>query len=464
MDFHTIHTAYGLQRLAQAEAAGRAINLTHAAVGDGNGNPTTPAEGQTQLVRERYRTTLNRVYQDPDDPRAFVAELIIPAAVGGWTMREIGLFDDQGSLFVVGNLPDTYKPLGGEGAYSDATIRVQFLVSNASVVSLSVDPNVAIASHTWVLNTFAKALIIPGGTTRQVLAKTGNGDGQYDWTDPTEANVVVRSIEEIQTLAANQTAIALAKTTTVGLAVYVAGSRLRVNEEWTPTSSTALTLAKSYPAGTKIVFAQNDPFGTFFDPLMRTQNLADVPDKAAGRQNLDLYSRSEVDALITRIPAGSVAYYGGNTAPVGWMKANGAAVSRATYADLFAAIGTFYGPGDGFTTFNLPDLRGEFVRGLDDGRGIDKGRGLGTLQESQNKEHTHTGKTAQAGAHSHTYMNTDTYLTNTSGISGGNNFTDRDTIYNTSTNGDHTHALTIDASGGSEARPRNVALLAIIKF
>lgn len=464
MDFHTIHTAYGLKRLAQAEAAGVAINLTQAAVGDGNGNPVAPAEGMTQLVRERYRTTINRVYQDPDDARGFIAEIVIPAATGGFTLREVGLYDDQGSLFVVGNLPDTYKPLAGEGAYSDAVLRVQFLVSNASVITLQVDPNLAVASHTWVLNTFAKALIIPGGTARQVLAKVTNTDGDYTWTDPTEANVTVRSIEEIQTLAANQTVVNLAKTTTVGLAVYVAGTRLRAGEEWSATSSTALKLTSSYAAGTKIVFAQNDPLGTFFDPLMKAQNLADVPDKATARANLELYSKTEVDALITRVPAGTVGYFAGTTAPAGWFKANGAAISRTAYADLFAVLGTYHGEGDGFTTFNLPDLRGEFIRCLDDGRGVDKGRGMGTAQASQNQEHAHTGKTSQAGAHSHTYTDTDTYLTNSSGLSGGNNFTDRESRLNTSTNGDHTHVVTIDPSGGSEARPRNIALLAIIKY
>ncbi|HFC8543183.1 TPA: phage tail protein [Neisseria weaveri] len=79
-------------------------------------------------------------------------------------------------------------------------------------------------------------------------------------------------------------------------------------------------------------------------------------------------------------PPGAVAYFAGANPPPGWLKANGAAVSRTTYAALFAAIGTTYGAGDGRNTFNLPDLRGEFVRGLDDGRGIDSGRALGSRQ------------------------------------------------------------------------------------
>ena len=86
------------------------------------------------------------------------------------------------------------------------------------------------------------------------------------------------------------------------------------------------------------------------------------------------------DDLIGIIPSGAVMYFAGRTAPSGWLKANGAAVSRTTYAALFAAIGTTYGAGDGRSTFNLPDLRGEFLRGWDDGRGIDSGRAFGSAQ------------------------------------------------------------------------------------
>lgn len=465
MNFYTIHTQYGLMRIAQAEAAGAPINLTHAAVGDGNGNATTPSDQQTQLVRERYRTKLNRVYQDPNEPRAFVAELVIPASEGGWTMREIGLYDDHGSLFVVGNLPDTYKPTGGEGAYSDATVRVQFLVSSASVISLAVDPNVAVASQQWVINTFTSAFVIPGGTPGQVLTKTGTAAGAYDWNDPTEANVVVRSIEEIQTLAGNQTVVNLVKTSTVGLAVYVAGSRLRAGEEWTATSSTAIKLTTAYAAGTKIVLAQNDPAGTFFDPVLRAQNLADVPDKEAARDNLGVYGKADVDALVTRVPSGTVAHFAGIAAPTGWMKANGAAISRTAYAALFAAIGTAYGPGDGFTTFNLPDLRGEFIRGWDDGRGVDSGRAIATWQGSQNQEHSHDGIAETAGRHGHPYISDGILDFTQPGYQVRDiNPTGSDKNQLTGPAGDHTHKLKIYASGGAEARPRNVAMLAIIKY
>ena len=88
-------------------------------------------------------------------------------------------------------------------------------------------------------------------------------------------------------------------------------------------------------------------------------------------------------AITPEVPAGTVIYTAANAAPAGYLEANGDLVTRATYANLFAAIGTTYGAGDGATTFKLPDLRGEFIRGWDHGRGIDAGRALGSAQAPQ---------------------------------------------------------------------------------
>ena len=83
---------------------------------------------------------------------------------------------------------------------------------------------------------------------------------------------------------------------------------------------------------------------------------------------------------LARVPAGMVMHFAGSAAPDGWLACDGSPVARADYADLFSAIGTVYGAGDGSTTFNLPDLRGEFLRGLDSGRGVDANRTLGSAQ------------------------------------------------------------------------------------
>lgn len=167
------------------------------------------------------------------------------------------------------------------------------------------------------------------------------------------------------------------------------------------------------------------------------------------------------------IPPGAVASFAMSGAPTGWLKANGAAVSRATYAALFAAIGTTFGAGDGSTTFNLPDLRGEFVRGWDDARGIDTGRAFGSAQDGQNASHTHTGTSNAGGEHSHTVSPTlkqPTSGSSTTGVASLGTTTNNGSTYATSTAAAHTHTFTTAASGGNEARPRNIALLYCIKF
>ena len=138
-------------------------------------------------------------------------------------------------------------------------------------------------------------------------------------------------------------------------------------------------------------------------------------------------------------PPGSIFWFAANAAPAGYLKANGANVNRTTYAALFAAIGTTFGVGDGSTTFTLPDLRGEFARGWDDGRGIDSGRTFGSAQGHAFASHTHT------------------YTARTAS---GNNVTGGPSPLN-----DGGQTLNTGAQGAAaETRPRNIALLAIIKF
>lgn len=445
MAFITIHTNYGLQALARAESTGTQILLTHMAVGDGNGNPVTPDQTQTQLVRERFRTTINRVYQDANNPLRFTAELVIPASVGGFTLREVGVFDADGSLFAIGNLPATYKPVDSEGAYSDTVVRLDFLVSNASTITLQVDPNVVVVTQQWISNNVTAGTIIPGGTTGQVLTKQSNADGDVHWSDPTAALVVVDTVAEKQTLADGQTIVDLTETITYGLAVYIEGVRLPMGsgaDEWQPDPNitTRVILGKSYPDGSIFQGVNNEPAGSAPAPLERSKNLSDVESASTSRTNLDVFSKEETRQMA---PAGLVATFARSNAPTGWLKANGAAVSRTAYADLYAAIGTRFGAGDGINTFNLPDLRGEFIRGWDDGRGIDSGRALGSAQGQLIESHDH-------GMDPYKPVNASILQPVTSGaelssVGVGN-------------------TVRTKSTGGSETRPRNVALLCCIKF
>lgn len=139
------------------------------------------------------------------------------------------------------------------------------------------------------------------------------------------------------------------------------------------------------------------------------------------------------------VPAGVVVFYASSTLPGGFLKANGAAVSRTTYSALYAAIGTTFGTGDGSTTFNLPDMRGYFPRGWADDGSVDSGRAFGSTQQDAFESHTHTVTLYYSdGA-------TNNYVRGTQAA-----------------NGQGTRATS--ATGSTETRPVNVALLACIKY
>ncbi len=142
------------------------------------------------------------------------------------------------------------------------------------------------------------------------------------------------------------------------------------------------------------------------------------------------------------VPAGQLAAFAMDAAPTGWLKANGALVSRTTYAALFAAIGTTFGAGDGSTTFALPDARGEFLRGFDDGRGVDASRAFGSAQTDQFKTHNH-------------YPSTSNRV-----------WTDNAGQFLVNAGGSNVSMLVASpaAIGGAETRPRNVAALICIKY
>ena len=168
------------------------------------------------------------------------------------------------------------------------------------------------------------------------------------------------------------------------------------------------------------------------------------------------------DDLSGMVPSGTVLYFAGQTAPAGWLKANGAAVSRTAYAALFAAIGTTYGAGDGRSTFNLPDLRGEFLRGWDDGRGVDPGRGFGFGQADAMRQHYHGIGYISPNNDDGAFVVrnwTTAEQQNLQFINGNGNSAIR--TLSASSNLGTTNAID-DAAG--ETRPRNVALLAIIKI
>lgn len=165
--FKSVVTTLGQSRIAAAIAAGTDINITQLAVGDGNGKATTPVATQTKLVKEVYRTPLNSLKLDPTHGNWVIAEAVISASVGGFWMREMGLFADDGALIAVCNMADTYKPTLAEGSGRTQTLRMVIAVSNTEAISLLIDDSVIMATEQYVNDLLAaheKSRNHPDGT------------------------------------------------------------------------------------------------------------------------------------------------------------------------------------------------------------------------------------------------------------------------------------------------------------
>ena len=150
MEFYTILTNIGKAKLANAQITGQTVDLIEIAVGDGNGSYYEPTESQEELVNEVWRGNINQITNDSENPNWIVLETIIPITDGGFTIREVGVFDDDGDMIAIGKYPETYKPILDEGAGKDLYVRMILEVSNASSVTLKIDPAVVLASRAYV--------------------------------------------------------------------------------------------------------------------------------------------------------------------------------------------------------------------------------------------------------------------------------------------------------------------------
>ena len=148
--FRTVTTNAGRNAVREALTQGKTVKLSHMSVGDGGGNPVTPLSTMTKLVNERFRAQINDIVLDPSTPDLFTAELFIPQAEGGWYIREVGLWMDDGTLFAVGNTPLTEKPDISSGAATDLLVRLIIRVLDASTVSIEIDPAQVLATREYV--------------------------------------------------------------------------------------------------------------------------------------------------------------------------------------------------------------------------------------------------------------------------------------------------------------------------
>jgi len=211
------------------------------------------------------------------------------------------------------------------------------------------------------------------------------------------------------------------------------------------TTAVAADSAAKLATARKISFEGDATGSTSFDG---SADVAITVDVLSADNANTVEGKTVNDIIYISSPAGAVQYFAMASAPTGWLKADGSAVSRTDYANLFTAIGTMFGLGDGTTTFNLPDLRGEFVRGFDDGRGVDAGRILGSAQDHLAKLAYPYGDFGDGFAESFTNNLTPSVAVSDDQVSKSG----------------LASIISSSNTAATETRPRNISLLACIKY
>ncbi|APJ90429.1 tail protein [Escherichia coli] len=350
--YYAILTNQGAARLANATMLGSKLNLTQMAVGDANGVLPTPDPAQTKLINQKRIAPLNLLSVDPNNQSQIIAEQIIPENEGGFWIREIGLYDDEGVLIAVANCPETYKPQLQEGSGRTQTIRMILVVTNTEAITLKIDPSVVLATRKYVDDEVLELRLYVDDQMRNHIAAQ-DPHTQY----AQKHNPTFTGEPKAPTPAAGN------NTTRIATTAFVQAAITALINGAPATLDTLKEIAAAI---------NNDPkFSTTINnALSGKQPLDETLTHLSGKDVAGLLAYlglGEGSAL----PVGVPVPWPSATPPTGWLKCNGAAFSAEEYPELAKA----------YPTNKLPDLRGEFIRGWDDGRGIDPGRILLASQE-----------------------------------------------------------------------------------
>ncbi|EJQ1871881.1 phage tail protein [Escherichia coli] len=358
--YYAILTNQGAARLANATMLGSKLNLTQMAVGDANGVLPTPDPAQTKLINQKRIAPLNLLSVDPNNQSQIIAEQIIPENEGGFWIREIGLYDDEGVLIAVANCPETYKPQLQEGSGRTQTIRMILVVTNTEAITLKIDPSVVLATRKYVDDEVLELKLYVDDQMRNHIAAQ-DPHTQY----AQKHNPTFTGEPKAPTPAAGN------NTTRIATTAFVQAAITALINGAPATLDTLKEIAAAI---------NNDPkFSTTINnALSGKQPLDETLTHLSGKDVAGLLAYlglGEGSAL----PVGVPVPWPSATPPTGWLKCNGAAFSAEEYPELAKA----------YPTNKLPDLRGEFIRGWDDGRGIDAGRALLSLQAGMLEKHRH---------------------------------------------------------------------------
>lgn len=327
--YFAILTNLGAAKLANATALGTQLEITHMAVGDGGGSLPIPDPAQTALKGERRRAAINLLTVDPLNQNQIITEQVIPETVGGWWIREAGLFDKDGTLVAIANCPETYKPQLQEGSGRTQVVRVILIVSNAESVSLKIDPSVVLATRKYVDDN----IIEVKAYADNLLAAHINGDPHTQYAPKASPTFTGTPVAPTPAKADNTTKLAttaFVKTVTADYAPL--NSPALTGKPTTPTpAASANDTSIANAAFVKSAIAAlvgsspealdtlnelaaalgNDPnFSTTMinalaGKLAKDQNGADIPDKDRFLQNLQLGGSAKLNVGngINQIPS-----------------------------------------------------------------------------------------------------------------------------------------------------------------
>ncbi|MDE8010315.1 phage tail protein, partial [Escherichia coli] len=419
--YYAILTNQGAARLANATMLGSKLNLTQMAVGDANGVLPTPDPAQTKLINQKRIAPLNLLSVDPNNQSQIIAEQIIPENEGGFWIREIGLYDDEGVLIAVANCPETYKPQLQEGSGRTQTIRMILVVTNTEAITLKIDPSVVLATRKYVDDEVLELRLYVDDQMRNHIAAqdphtqyaqkhnptftgepkaptpdAGNNTTRIATTAFVQAAITalingapatLDTLKEIAAAINNDPKFS----TTINNALALKAPLSSPALTGTPTAPTAAQSVNNTQIATTAFVksaiaamvgsapAALDTLNELAAALGNDPNFSTtVLNALAGKQPLDNtltnLSGKDVAGLLaylglgegSALPVGVPVPWPSATPPTGWLKCNGAAFSAEEYPELAKA----------YPTNKLPDLRGEFIRGWDDGRGVDAGRQL----------------------------------------------------------------------------------------
>ncbi|EEB0144896.1 phage tail protein [Salmonella enterica] len=423
--YYAVLTNVGAAKLANATALGAQVEITQMAVGDGNGVLPTPNQAQTALVHELRRKPLNSLSIDPNNANQIIAEQVIPEDEGGWWIREIGLFDKDGDMIAVANCAETYKPQLQEGSGRVQVVRMILIVSSTAAVTLKIDPSVVLATRQYVDD---QIIQVKSYVDQKMAAHVAAADPHKQYAPKESPALTGRPTAPTAEGKDSSTQIANTAFVQAAIAALVGSSP----EALDTLNELAAALGNDPNFATTVT-------NSLAGKMDKSANGSDIENVSVFLQNLGL---GEGSAL----PVGIPVPWPASTAPTGWLKCNGASFSAAQYPKLALV----------YPSLLLPDLRGEFIRGWDDGRSVDNGRALLSAQSDAQQLVTGStggrflkiaGGSSESGALS---------VSNTGALSSGVVGTNSDTF---SISFDNSRV----ARTAAENRPRNIAFNYIVR-